>query len=105
MPVEGGEEELVLDRLEKESSFHWQVWGVADTGIYFIEPEGKSGAVLEFYSLRTKRVTRVVAMEKVPNSLLSVAPDQRWLVYAQDEMAYRWSGWVGSNIMLVENFR
>ena len=104
MPVEGGEEELVLDRFEKKYH-HDLVWGVADTGIYFIEPEGKSGAALEFYSFRTKRVTRVVAMEKEPNSLLSVAPDQRWLVYAQDEMAYRWSGWVGSNVMLVEDFR
>ena len=104
MPVQGGGEEMVLDRLQREYYHHPQVWAVVDKGIYFIEPEG-SAAVLEFYSLNTGRVTQVAAMEKVPDSPLSVAPDGRWLLYAQDDVPFRWSRWLGSDIMLVENFR
>jgi Tol biopolymer transport system component len=98
VPAEGGEEELVLDRLR--AGYQW--WTVADKGIYFFEPEGKSGAAIEFYSFSTRRVTQVTSIEKWDNvdSLLSVTPDGRWMLLAQGTGL-----WAGSNIMLVENFR
>lgn len=92
MPVAGGEDELVLDR-----DIGWGLFAVTDRGIYFAEPEGKSG-VIEFYDLRTRRSARVAAMEKPPSRGFDVSPDGRWLLYSQIDFT-------SSDIILVENFR
>jgi len=92
VPVAGGEDELVLDRDIGSGLF-----AVTDRGIYFAEPEGKSG-VIEFYDLRTRRLARVAAMEKPPSWGFDVSPEGRWLLYSQIDFS-------SSDIKLVENFR
>jgi Tol biopolymer transport system component len=95
LPVKGGAEELVLNRLGAGA---WQLWAVVNPGIYFAEPEGKNRGVIEFFSFATRGVTRVAAMERMSEDGLAVSPDGRWLVYTQDDTP-------SSDIMLVENFQ
>jgi Tol biopolymer transport system component len=98
MPVEGGEESLILDQLQ---AGYWEAWAVVDRGIYFINPESKPHATIEFFSFATRRVTQVAEMEKDPalgNPGLAVSPDGRQILYTQLDQR-------GSDIMLVENFQ
>ena len=98
IPVEGGEESLILDQLQK-GYFH--AWAVVDRGIYFINPEPKPPATIEFFSFATRRVSRIASLERESfkwGSTLAVSPDGRWILYTQTDQS-------GSDIMLVENFR
>jgi hypothetical protein len=92
MPVEGGEEELVFDRLPAGAA---GVWALTDHGIYFGE-SAKPSEVVEFYSFATRRVTPIATSPWIQG--VAVSPDARWLLYAQRDGEHR-------NIMLVENFR
>ncbi|HKA18466.1 MAG TPA: winged helix-turn-helix domain-containing protein [Blastocatellia bacterium] len=96
--AEGGEESLILDQLQK-GYFH--AWAVADRGIYFIHPEPKPPAAIEFFSFAKGRVTRIASLDKESyqwSSTLSISPDEKWILYTQRDQS-------GSDIMLVENFR
>lgn len=97
MPVEGGEESLILDQLQ---AGYWEAWAVVDRGIYFINPESKPNATIEFFSLATRRVTRIASLEKPVsnNPTLVISPDERWILYSQLDQ-------IAGDIMLVENFR
>ena len=98
MPVEGGEESLVLDQLEPG---FWGNWAMLDQGIYFVSLDAKRNPTIKFFNIATGRVTQVAAPKKLPypgNPGLAVSPDGRWLLYAQVDQAI-------SDIMLVENFR
>jgi Tol biopolymer transport system component/predicted Ser/Thr protein kinase len=92
-PVEGGEEQVVL------RGVHPFRWALAEKGVYFAEPEEKGG-VIKLFNFATRKVTRVVTMEKPPilTSGLAVSPDGRWLLYSQLDVE-------SADIMLVENFR
>jgi dipeptidyl aminopeptidase/acylaminoacyl peptidase len=68
VPVQGGEEAVVLDRLVGG------MWAVTDKGIYFAEIEGKGGWVIEFFSFATRRSTRVVSIERAASQGLAVSP-------------------------------
>ena len=94
VPVNGGDEEPVLDWLSQAG---WGLWAVVDRGIYFAEQEGKSGGVIKFFSFATRRMTRVATMDRPPEPDLAVSPDGRWLLYTQVD-SDRW------DIMLVENY-
>ena len=63
IPVEGGEESLVLDQLKPRE---WGYWAVADGGIYFINSESKPHATIEFFTFATTRVTPIATIEKEP---------------------------------------
>jgi Tol biopolymer transport system component len=99
IPVEGGEESMILDQLQ---AGYWEAWAVVDRGIYFINPESKPNATIEFFSFATRRVTRIVSLEKPVSTLvfptLVISPDERWILYSQRDQS-------GSDIMLVENFQ
>ncbi|MDQ3175258.1 MAG: hypothetical protein M3Q91_16370, partial [Acidobacteriota bacterium] len=98
IPVEGGEESLVLDQPQ---AGYWHAWVVVDRGIYFIKPEPKPPATIEFFSFATRRVTRIASLEKESfkwGSTLAISPDERWILYTLLDQS-------GSDIMLVENFR
>ena len=98
IPVNGGEESLVLDQ-PKEG--YWGYWAVVDRGIYFIDPETKPHATIKLFSFATRRVMQIAAIEKKPYPGipgLAVSPDGRWILYTQLDQS-------GSDIMLVENFR
>jgi Tol biopolymer transport system component/DNA-binding winged helix-turn-helix (wHTH) protein len=95
VPVAGGEEARVLDQV-------WQGnWALLDQGIYFAQPQTKSGTAIQFFSFATRQVTQVAVLEK---SLIqgppafAVSPDGRWILYAQLDQG-------DSDVMLVENFR
>jgi Tol biopolymer transport system component len=97
MPVDGGEERLVLDQLQ---AGYWGAWAVTDKGIYFINPEAKPRATIEFFSFATRRITRVAVLVREPVnwfSNLAISPDGRWILYTQLDQS-------GNDIMLVENF-
>jgi eukaryotic-like serine/threonine-protein kinase len=100
VPVEGGEETLVLDT---HKAGYWSAWTVVEQGIYFITAEQPARPAIEFFSFTTGRVAEVAALAKPfrpwtnPEGL-SVSPDGRWILYTQEDRS-------DSDIMLVENFR
>ena len=98
MPVEGGEENLVLKQLEPG---FWGNWAMVDQGIYFVNLDAKRNPTIKFFNFATGRMTQVAAPEKLPvlgMPGLAVSPDGRWILYAQVDQDI-------SDIMLVENFR
>jgi Tol biopolymer transport system component len=97
IPVDGGEEKLILDKLQPGL---WGYWAVADKGIYFVNASAKPHPAIEFFSFAAQQVTRVALMEKDPalgNPGLAVSLDGRHILYAQVDQS-------GSDIMLVQNF-
>jgi Tol biopolymer transport system component len=100
VPVEGGEETLVLNT---HKAGYWSAWTVVEQGIYFLTAEQLARPAIEFFSFTTGRATEVAALAKpfrpYPNPEgLSVSPDGRWILYTQEDRA-------DMDIMLVENFR
>jgi Tol biopolymer transport system component/DNA-binding winged helix-turn-helix (wHTH) protein len=94
VPVEGGEETLVLEQL---AATLWGYWGLTQEGIYFYDAATHA---IEFFSFATRKVTKVVTPERDPlffNPGFSVSPDGRWILYAQNDIS-------ASHIMLVDNF-
>jgi len=93
VPAKGGAAQKVLESLPDHLGY-----ALVEGGIYFI---GRAGPNFH-YSLHhlntvTGRVERVAWFEK-PVREVSVSPDRRWVVYAQQDE-------VGSDLMLVEDFR
>jgi Tol biopolymer transport system component/DNA-binding winged helix-turn-helix (wHTH) protein len=98
IPVEGGEETLVLDH---HRAGYWRCWAVTEQGIYFATAETPSRPQIEFFSFATGKVTHVATIEKQIQAGtwgLAVSPDSRWILYTQLDQR-------GSDIMLMENFR
>jgi len=98
IPVDGGEETLVLD--EHKAGF-WRHWAVSDKGIYFATAEVEAHPLIEFYDFATGNVTLVLRLDKPIRGAapgLSVSPDGRWLLFTQLDQ-------ISSDIMLMENFR
>lgn len=94
IPVEGGEETLVLEALELG---FWGCWDLAGGGIYF----GTSRPSIDFLSFATGRVKQVARLEaqfRLWTPGLSLSPDGRSILYTQFERP-------NSDITLVENFR
>jgi Tol biopolymer transport system component len=91
--VEGGEEVQILDQV-----FHGN-WAVLDRGIYFVNTRSTPRQAIEFFSFATSQVTRIAALEKPSAVGLTVSPDGRWMLYTQADQQ------IGSDIMLMENFR
>jgi dipeptidyl aminopeptidase/acylaminoacyl peptidase len=103
IPVEGGEEVLIIETLETNLNGYWDV---VDKGIYFVESvldrsTSAPPAVLRFLSFANGRIKEVTSLEKRPmlnNQGLSASPDGRWVLYQDWEPQ-------GGDIMLVENFK
>jgi Tol biopolymer transport system component/predicted Ser/Thr protein kinase len=91
VPVEGGEEAKVIE------SVGFRQFAVVAGGIYCIRTDAL-GQRLEFFDFAT-RATEDLANLGSPTSLgLTVSPDGRYVLYTQGDQ-------VGSDLMLVENFR
>ncbi|MCI0525068.1 MAG: DPP IV N-terminal domain-containing protein, partial [Acidobacteria bacterium] len=97
IPVAGGEETSVLKH--HRAGINRQ-WAVTEKGIYFTTTETPDRPLIEFFSFATGKVTTVATLAKTiyPISGLAVSPDGRWLIWPQLDQ-------VGSDIMLMENFR
>lgn len=94
-PTGGGKEVKVLDAV-----FRLQ-FAVTASGIYFSGPadQGSSYASsIQFLDFRTGKVTHIAPREWGGHPGLSVSPDGRFLLYSFAEL-------IGSDLMLVENFR
>jgi len=100
VPIDGGEEILILDQLKPGMSGNW---AVVDDGIYFIRFDyvntEEEGAIL-FYDFASGRVKEIVKLGKdhILSGGLSVSSDRRLFLYTVWEH-------LGGDIMLVENFR
>jgi len=72
---------------------------VVQRGIYFIpeQPAGASSSI-QFLDFAKGTVRTIMRIEKPLGLGLSVSPDERYILYTQNEQA-------GSDLMLVENFR
>jgi eukaryotic-like serine/threonine-protein kinase len=97
LSVQGGTEQLVY---ELSNSGRHAFWSVVKEGIYFLYWD-MSNTWLDLFSFATQRVTRTVALPRRPTEWdpgLSLAPDGRWFIYAQEDQR-------SMDLWLVENFR
>lgn len=99
VPIGGGEETLILDQLKPEMS---ENWAVVEDGIYFMrfDVDTKEGAILfsDFATGRVKEIVKLGGHRIVPFGL-AVSSDHRSFFYSV------WDQQVGSDVMIVENFR
>jgi len=105
MPLEGGEESRVLDQPYREPTIPsgagwlaWWDWAVARDGIYFLNFATKPYATLEFFEFATQKTLPIWTLPKPPGFGLSIAADEKSILYVQNEIGI-------SSIMLVKNFR
>jgi hypothetical protein len=92
MPRDGGEETQVLD------GFNSALFGIVNEGIYFIGRANTSGRYsIQFFNFATKGIRDISTIENTATDF-SVSPDGQWILYSQIDQ-------VGSDLMLVENFR
>jgi eukaryotic-like serine/threonine-protein kinase len=90
MPVGGGEETQVLP------SVIYMNFAIMDDGIYYVS-KAAQGFAIEFFNFSTGKSNIVAPIEKGYFGL-SVSPDRKWILYAQDNPA-------NSELVLVEGFQ
>jgi Tol biopolymer transport system component len=91
VPVEGGQETLVLKELEAGM---FDCWAVTGEGICFYSDHT---GTIDFFGFATRRITQIAKPEK-QGGPLTVSPDGRWILFSQVDVHT-------SHIMMVENFR
>ena len=80
-------------------SVYGNAFGVVKEGIYFIPmPDAAGRSSIQFFNFATKRIRSISTIESAIGTNLSVSPDGRWILYSQADQ-------LGSDLMLVENFR
>jgi hypothetical protein len=97
-PVEGGAETLAL---ELRQTGHARAWALGEEGIYFAEAQTPSRSVVNYFSFSTGATTSIATLENPINRGppgLTVSSDGRWLLYTRIDH-------IGSDLMLLENFR
>jgi Tol biopolymer transport system component len=96
VPVDGGREEPVLDRLKPG---YWGYWSLGHGGIYFLDaPRDTEPPSLNFYGFSGGLVRRLAAIDRdVPlgDSGMALSPDGRNILYTQIDQS-------GSDIMLAD---
>ena len=101
VPIGGGVEELVTGELRWPN---WNSWTLTGDGVYFInlQPTGaKVKRLIRFFDIARRRAITVAELPSQPSWFaggLTVSPDGKWFLYSQLDH-------IGSNIMLMENFR
>ena len=99
VPVEGGDEEVVVKSLRSS----WGNWDLTAEGIYFVNEKPSSSGVqwvvefLRFGQGRAKEVAQLRHPPFLAGPAFSVSSDGRFILSAQ--------GQDESDLMLVENFR
>jgi Tol biopolymer transport system component len=94
LPIEGGEAKKLFDGVHTAAQ-----WTVSRHGIYFFaKPDEKGHSDLAVYEFATSKIRKIVTVERPVTWSIAASPDGRTILYTQiDE--------VGSDLMLVENFR
>jgi len=90
LPVEGGDETLVLDPAPAGN------WAVTENGVYFIDSQRK----IQYFNFATRKLILVGTIEKPVITFtpgFSVTRDGRWIAWAQLDHE-------DSDLMLLENF-
>jgi Tol biopolymer transport system component len=96
MPLQGGEEERVLDRA---GGYNWFNWALTGNGIYFRDTKDHDTVgVLNFLDLATGKISTVSTTDTQGGIGLDVSTDGRSILYDD-------KGDAESTIMLVKNFR
>jgi Tol biopolymer transport system component/DNA-binding winged helix-turn-helix (wHTH) protein len=95
MPLNGGEEILVLDQ---PAGLHWYNWALTRNGIYFLTEDPLNGKI-KFFDFATGKTISIFALEKPVGDAggLALSPDGKSLLYTQRD----WDAY----IKLVKNFR
>lgn len=93
MPLNGTEEERVLDQPE---GFRWFNWALVPGGIYLVNQADDQKPRIEFFDFASRKRTLIDLVDK-PGSGLALAPDGRSLLYSRTESE-------DYEIMLVKNF-
>jgi hypothetical protein len=74
-------------------------YALGKQGIYFIRPTSQgSGQELAFLRFATGQISSIVTIPRSVTFGLALSPDERLILYSQRDQ-------VGSDLMLVENFR
>jgi Tol biopolymer transport system component/tRNA A-37 threonylcarbamoyl transferase component Bud32 len=96
LPIGGGQEEPVLDRI---APGFWGYWAIGKNGIYFVEwAELRRNAVLNFFDLSTRRVSRLASLTNPPipaDSAFALSPDERYVLVTQVDQS-------GSDLLMAE---
>ena len=93
VPRDGGEETQVLESVDQRA------FAIVNEGIYFIpRPDSAGRYSIQFFNFATKKIRSIATIEMPADYYLSISPDGRWILYSQIDQ-------VGSDLMLVENFR
>jgi hypothetical protein len=93
IPVDGGEEQLVVPNLRYNLDF-----AVSSDGVYFIPNEESARGTIRFHDFRTSRNHDVFVADETLSYALSLSSDGRFLVYSGYKQAR-------GDLMLVQNFR
>jgi len=94
MPVGGGEEARVITSVHPPGGHR-----VREQGIYFFRaPDGQGHSDICFYEFATGKTRKILTIERPIGFYIEVSPDGRTILYNQVDQ-------VGSDLMLVENFR
>jgi Tol biopolymer transport system component len=99
MPLQGGEEERVLDR---SGGGTWFNWALAPNGIYFRDAKESKDhnyiGLLKFFDFASKKITTVSILDQAGGVGIGLSADGRSILYDG-------KGDAESSIMLVRNFR
>jgi Tol biopolymer transport system component/DNA-binding winged helix-turn-helix (wHTH) protein len=95
MPLNGGEEILVLDQ---PAGLRWYNWALTRNGIYFLTEDPLNGKI-KFFDFASGKTISIFALEKPVGDAggLALSPDGKSLLYTQSD----WDAY----IKLVKNFR
>ena len=94
IPVGGGEETKVLDSMHCDG-----LWTLGKEAIYFIaQPDERGNSDIRVYELATGKTRKILTIERRVTSYIAVSPDGLTILYPQFDL-------LGSDLMLVENFR
>jgi hypothetical protein len=100
MPLQGGNEERVLDRAA--GGLGWCNWALTRNGIYFRDAKDSKNhdpiGVLNFLDFATRKTTTVSTLDQPRGFGLAVSADGKSVLYND-------KGDAESSIMLVKNFR
>ena len=97
-PLEAGDEILILDSPDPA---YWGSWAIGTEGIYYVDVRVRPCGAIDFYSIATRQVKRLMLLGKEPdswNGALAVSPDGHWILFPQIDSQTH-------DLILMENFR
>jgi Tol biopolymer transport system component len=95
VPVDGGDETRVLERVLQEN------FDVSQRGIYYISQAAKNWDTFPvlFYDFARRQTKQIGTIPDWPECGFTVSPDEQWILFATG------TGYSVADLMLVENFR